>query len=61
MVDHGRRFTVLWTAGSRDKRSAVMTQPEAEKFAERLRAEEVDGLRIDEGTDGPFAHIFRGK
>ncbi len=44
----GRRFTVLWSTGGREKRSAQMTEPEAQKFADKLRLEKADTVRIDE-------------
>jgi len=44
----GRRFTVLWTARGRDKHSAQMTEPEAVKFADKLRLEKAETVRIDE-------------
>lgn len=44
----GRRFTVLWTALGREKRSAQMTDQEAQKFADKLRLEKAEGVRIDE-------------
>jgi hypothetical protein len=55
MAEPGRRFTVLWTAQRRDKRSAVMTLPEAEKLAARLRIEKVEQVAIHEGLDGPLS------
>lgn len=61
MPHHGRQFTVLWRARSRDQRSAVMTEAEAEKLAARLRNENVDGVKILKGLDGPLAHrVGRG-
>jgi hypothetical protein len=44
----GRRFTVLWSAAGREKRSAQMTEPEAQKFVDKLRLEKADAVRIDE-------------
>ena len=54
----GRRFTVLWTASGREKRSAQMTDQEAQKFADRLRLEKVETVRIDE-MDMPPARAAR--
>lgn len=56
MADHGRRFTVLWKVRGRDQRSAVLTEPAAEKLATRLRTENVEGVTIREGLDGPLTH-----
>jgi hypothetical protein len=55
MADLNRRFTVLWTARSRDKRSAVLTEPEAQKLATKLRTENVEGVVVREGLEGPLA------
>ena len=60
MADQSRRFTVLWKSRNRDKHSAVMTQPEAETFAERLRVENVGDVSIREDTGAPFA-ILRAR
>ncbi len=49
----GRRFTVQWTTLGRDKRSAQMTEPEAAKFADKLRQEKVGTVRIDEAEMPP--------
>ena len=45
-----KRFTVLWTARGQDRRSALMTETEAQKFAARLRDEKADVVRIDEAV-----------
>jgi hypothetical protein len=58
MLDHGRRFAVLWTARGREKYSAVMTLPEAETLAARLRTEGIEGVAIREGDDKPPAGDF---
>jgi hypothetical protein len=57
MTDRGRRFTVSWKSRNRDKHSAVMTQPEAETFAQRLRVDNVDEVSIREDTAAPFAAL----
>ncbi|MBM3734079.1 MAG: hypothetical protein FJW24_11610 [Acidimicrobiia bacterium] len=49
--DKDRRFAVLWTARGRQKHSAVMTRPEAETFAARLRLEDTAGVTIHEGAE----------
>lgn len=43
-----RRFVVLWTSNKQDRRSAPMTEQEAGNFAERLKKEKVEALRIEE-------------
>ncbi len=53
----GRRYTVLWTARGREKHSAQMTEPEAAKFAERLRLEKAETVRIDEAELPPARSI----
>ena len=55
MTDRERRFTVLWKSRNRERHSAVMTRPEAETFARRLRGEEVEDVTIREDKAAPFA------
>ena len=42
-----RRCVVRWTANHQDRRSAPMTEQEAENFAARLRQEKADQVRIE--------------
>lgn len=49
----GRRYTVQWTTRGREKHSAQMSEPEAAKFAERLRLEKAETVRIDEAELPP--------
>jgi hypothetical protein len=54
MSDNRKRFTVLWRAQRQDKRSAPMTDVEAQKFADKLRGEKVDSLEIQEVPAAPM-------
>lgn len=52
-----RRFTVLWKMRGRDRRSAQMTEIEAQRFVERLTNEKAEAVRIDD--DAPAYVPFR--
>ncbi len=43
-----RRFTVLWKTRGRDRRSAQMTEVEAQRFVDRLMKENAEAVRIDD-------------
>ncbi|MBM3533885.1 MAG: hypothetical protein FJX60_12715 [Alphaproteobacteria bacterium] len=43
-----RRFTVLWTVSGRERRSAQMTEVEAQRFVDRLTREKAEQVRVDE-------------
>lgn len=55
----GRRFTVLWKIGGRDRRSALMTEIEARRFVDRLMNEKAEAVRIDDTAPAfiPFLAI----
>jgi hypothetical protein len=53
-----RCFTVLWTTSGRERRSAQMTEAEAQKFVERLAREKAEGVRVDT-TDAPAYVRYR--
>jgi len=42
-----RRCVVRWSANHQDRRSAPMTEQEAENFAARLRQEKAEQVRIE--------------
>jgi hypothetical protein len=53
-----RRFTVLWMVSGRERRSARITEAEAQRLVERLTLEKAEGVRIDE-SDAPVYVRFR--
>lgn len=60
MADVKKRFTVRWTARGQAKRSALMTEQEANRFAGRLRDEKVEALQIHEAAQDPARAARRG-
>lgn len=53
MSDNRKRFTVLWIAQRQERRSAMMTDVEAQKFADKLRSDKAEGVTIREVTGIP--------
>jgi hypothetical protein len=53
-----RRFTVLWMVSGRERRSARMTEVEAQRLVERLTREKAEAVRVDE-SDMPSYVRFR--
>ncbi|MBM3734077.1 MAG: hypothetical protein FJW24_11600 [Acidimicrobiia bacterium] len=52
-----RRFTVLWMVGGRGRRSALMTEVEAQRFVERLTREKAEQVRVDESATPTYVQF----
>jgi hypothetical protein len=52
-----RRYTVLWVVSGRERRSARITEAEAQRLVERLTAEKAQGVRIDESDDPVYVRF----
>ncbi|MSP48331.1 MAG: hypothetical protein EXQ95_03280 [Alphaproteobacteria bacterium] len=55
-----KRFTVMWTAQGQERRSALMTEQEANKFVGRLQKENAVGLKVQEDTKESSRAAQRG-
>jgi len=52
-----RRFTVLWVVRGRERRSAQMTEVEAQRFVERLNNEKAEQVRVDEAPTPTYVQF----
>jgi hypothetical protein len=59
MSEGKKRFTVHWVAQRQERHSAPMTEVEAQKFLEKLRAEKAEAPLIREASDAPLQRYQR--